>query len=213
MPATKSLSDGVWASTLLATSRSARLPSAASSRAVSRPKKRCQRRDAPLLRRRGDVARRLDAEHRHAAALEVLQQVAVVAGDLDHLVALAEVEALGHVFDVGLGVAQPGVRIRREIGVVAEDLFRARCLGKLHQEAAAAHVGAQRVEGLRPRQVLLSEVGVRQRGHPEVDEHLGERRVAEAAGEPGGCRGRVGGDGRELLGRHRVSRPSTRRIS
>ena len=35
----------------------------------------------------GDVGRRLDAEHRHAALDEVLQQVAVVAGDLDHLAA------------------------------------------------------------------------------------------------------------------------------
>ena len=37
----------------------------------------------PSLGHRGDVRRRLDAEHRHAALHEVLQQVAVVGRDLD----------------------------------------------------------------------------------------------------------------------------------
>ena len=52
-------------------------------RAELRAEERDQRRDAVRLGDRGHVRGRLDAEHRHAALDEPLQQVAVVAGDLD----------------------------------------------------------------------------------------------------------------------------------
>ncbi len=42
------------------------------------------RRDAPFDGRLGDVGGRLDTEHLDALGLEVLQQVAVVAGQLHH---------------------------------------------------------------------------------------------------------------------------------
>ena len=49
--------------------------------------------DAALARHRADVRRRLDAEHRDARLAKVLQQIAVVAGDLDDLRLRAEAQA------------------------------------------------------------------------------------------------------------------------
>jgi hypothetical protein len=46
------------------------------------PKERPHRRDALLLGSGGDVARRLHSEHRDSAALEPLEQVPVVRGNL-----------------------------------------------------------------------------------------------------------------------------------
>src|SRR5690349_6526454 len=43
------------------------------------------RRNARGHRRAGDVGGRLDAQYRDAQRLEVLEQITVVAGDLDHL--------------------------------------------------------------------------------------------------------------------------------
>src|SRR5205809_1024207 len=71
-PSTKSLSPGTWASTLLPTSRSARVPSAASSRAKSEPKKRTtlgmpSARAAPATRRRGAAPAGTPRTGRHGA--------------------------------------------------------------------------------------------------------------------------------------------------
>ena len=83
MPATKSLRSGTWASTLLPMMRSACLPSATSSVGEPRAEEVDPGRDALLDRDLGDVGGRLDAEHGHAERQEMLQQIAVVAGELD----------------------------------------------------------------------------------------------------------------------------------
>ena len=94
MPATKSLRSGTWASTLLPTTRSAAVPSSAQ---LARPARR--RRTATSVGTprgsadRGDVRGGLDAEHRHARRHEVLEQVAVVAAELDDQAVRAETEA------------------------------------------------------------------------------------------------------------------------
>ena len=51
-------------------------------------------RDALVPRHLGDVGRRLDAENADAALFEVLQQIAVIAGDFDDERAAVEREAL-----------------------------------------------------------------------------------------------------------------------
>ena len=83
-------------------------------------------RHAALDRRRRDIGRRLDAERRHAGGEEMPQQVAVVGGDLDHHRARPELEAVDHRQRVAARVLDPGIRHRREIGVVGEDRLRAR---------------------------------------------------------------------------------------
>ena len=49
----------------------------------------------------------LDPEHRNAAVLEVLQQVAVVAGDLDHQGCSHEPIALGHPLGIVAAMVEP----------------------------------------------------------------------------------------------------------
>ncbi len=71
---------------------------------------------------RGDVAGRLDAQHRHAALLEVPEEVAVVARDLDDPARGVEAKPLDRLLRVGASVAEPAVRVGREVGVVAEHL-------------------------------------------------------------------------------------------
>ena len=83
MPATKSLRSGTCASTLLPMIRSARLPSATSRSASVGAEELHQRRHVAPAGGLGHVGGRLDAQHRHAQRQEVLQQVAVVAGELD----------------------------------------------------------------------------------------------------------------------------------
>jgi hypothetical protein len=134
----------------------------------------------------GDVGRGLDAEHGDAAGLEVLQQVAVVAGDLDHLVAGVEAEALHHGRHVGAGVVEHRLRVGGEIGVVGvEDRLAPLHRRQLHQEARVADEGVQGVEGLGLQHRLGGQVGVGERRGAEVDEAVLERRPAGAAGERG----------------------------
>ena len=95
MPPTKSLRSGTWASTLLPTMRSAGL--AFGDQLLGEldaeeldPRRHALARSAPAA----TLARRLDAEHRHAERQEMLQQIAVVAGELDHEAVRAQAEAV-----------------------------------------------------------------------------------------------------------------------
>ena len=94
MPVTKSLRSGTCASTLLPRSRSAhRALGIASSRAVLAKEPH----GVGMPFSTGglcDVGRRLDAEARETLALEMLQQIAVVAGDLHDLGVSPQLEAL-----------------------------------------------------------------------------------------------------------------------
>ena len=54
----------------------------------------------------------------HARLLEVLQQVAVVGGDLDHLARRVQAEQLDHLLGVAAAVLQPRRRVRGEVRVV-----------------------------------------------------------------------------------------------
>ncbi len=115
-------------------------------RRVSTPKNAHLGRDARRLGDLGHVGRRLDTEHRDARGDEVLQQVAVVARDLDDEALRPEAEPrrsapLGE----PPGVLDPGVGVRREVGVVGEDLLGRHDVVDLHQPARRAEAGAQRI--------------------------------------------------------------------
>ena len=124
MPPTKSFRSGTCAMTLLATSRSARRPSADEAGRELAAEERDDRLDAALARRLGDVRGGLDAERRNAALDDVLQQVAVVARQLHHEAVRVEPEALHRHLHVVARVRDPGVGVRREVGVLAEDVAR-----------------------------------------------------------------------------------------
>ena len=139
IPATKSLRSGTWASTLFPTRRSARRPRHAASAAARARRTRhasgCPSRPRPP--RRSLPAR--SPSTGIAALDEVLEQVAVVARDLDddgsrRRARTARVTSL----DVARERARASVRERREVRVVAEDLVRRRReLGELHEVAVA----------------------------------------------------------------------------
>ena len=129
-----------------------------------------------------DVGGRLDAEHRDAALHEVLQEVAVVGGELHDLAGAVEPEALDHERPRSARSAPASSTSRREVGVVAEDLVRRLELLELHEHALAADPRVQRVERLHRVAAVGRQVGVRHRRHAEVGEHRLERRGAESAG-------------------------------
>ena len=107
MPATKSLRSGTCASTLLPAMRSACLPSRDELRGEPRAEEVHPGRDALVDRDLGDVGCRLDAEHGHAERQKVLQQIAVVAGELDDQAVGAKPEARRDHLAVGLARGRP----------------------------------------------------------------------------------------------------------
>ncbi len=141
-----------------------------------------QRGDPTLDCDRGDIGGGLDAEDRDAAAIEVLEQVAVVARNLKDPASLAEPEPLRDLVREPLRVLEPGARVRREVRIVAEDRLGGLELLELHEEARFADQRPQWKEGLHPPTVPRPRVRVRERGHPEVGEHLPKRGFAEPAG-------------------------------
>ena len=71
----------------------------------------------------GYIRRRLDAQARDAPGHEVLEQVTVVARELDHLVARAEMKSLDHSLGVDPAVLDPAIGVRGKVSVVAEDVL------------------------------------------------------------------------------------------
>ena len=107
-----------------------------------------ERRDPSLLGHLGHVGRRLDPEHRDTGLHEPLEEVAVVARDLDDRALGAEAEARNRRLDVGLRVPHPALRDRGEVDVVREDVLGRLDLLKLDEEAPVADVRVQRQERL-----------------------------------------------------------------
>ena len=78
--------------------------------------------------------------------------------------------------------SQPAVGVGREVGVVGEDLLRRHVLLELHQEAALADAGVQRVEALACwLSCVRREVRVRRAATCRGRRRCAERRAAEAA--------------------------------
>ena len=102
-----------------------------------------QRRYAFVDRGRGNVAGRLDTNHRNIERQKVLQQVAVIAGDLEYPTVASETEPIPDHHAVSARMFDPAGRVRRKIGVVSEDTLWFHVFLQLNQEAAFAHENAQ----------------------------------------------------------------------
>jgi hypothetical protein len=92
-----------------------------------------------------------DAEHGNAEGQEMLQQISVIAGQLDREAIGPQAEPVLDHIAVGLGVGDPGGREGGKIGIFCEYMLRAYIFPELHQEAGAADL---HVEG----KVLLHRV-------------------------------------------------------
>ena len=78
----------------------------------------------------------------------MLEEVAVVAGHLDHEAPLVELEAVRDPVRVHAHVLDPAVGVGGEVRVLGEDLLAAHVLPELDQETPIADVDVQRVEAL-----------------------------------------------------------------
>src|SRR5207237_10314495 len=65
--------------------------------------------DASVLRHLRDIHRGFDAKRRNFSSYELLQQVAVIAGNFDDLAVLIELVFVANLFDISPGVRHPGV--------------------------------------------------------------------------------------------------------
>ena len=106
----------------------------------------------------GHVRRRFDAQHRHTAGDEMLQQVAIVAGDLHHLAGCAEREALDHHFSVASRMFDPARGIGRKVRVLGENLGRCDEFLQLDQKTLFAHIRVQWVKRLHRIQLAGTDV-------------------------------------------------------
>ncbi len=151
----------------------------------------CQGRHAARFRRLGHVLGRVDAEHGVALLDEELQQVAVIAGELDDTAVARQLEALDRHVDIAPRMRQPRLGIGREIGVFVEDVLGRHVFLYLRQEARAAHHHLERIERLHRVDLVGGEEALAQRRHAEIDEI-----VQRAAAEPatvGAALGALGG--------------------
>ena len=111
----------------------------------------------------------------------MLQQVAVVARELDHQAARVEPESLDRHLDVPARVLDPRVGVRGEVRVLAEDRIRRDELLELHEQADVTHLGMERIERLHRGDAFRRHVALAERRHAEIDERAPKRRGAEAA--------------------------------
>ena len=119
------------------------------------------RRDPCLDRGLGDVRSGFDTEHRDAARDKVLEQVAVVARDLDDEAVGPEVESVDRLVCVTACVFDPGIGIRREVGVVGEDLLGWHHVVDLYEQTLVTHSDMEWVDRFGTGgQLLLGQVRV-----------------------------------------------------
>ncbi len=134
----------------------------------------------------GDVGGGLDAQRRDAQFGHVLEQIAVVARELDDEAVAVEAEAVDGRGDRVARVGDPGVGVGGEVGVLGEDLFGGDEFLKLDEETALAGAGVERIERLHRAEAVGGDVGLTQGRHTQVDEGMAQLGAAEAA--HGACR-------------------------
>ena len=116
--------------------------------------------------------------HGDAQRDEVLQQVAVVAGDLDDQGLPSRAKRCVAACGVAAGVLDPGGGIGGEIGIVLEDLLAPDDGIDLHQQTLIADARMQGVARLGLGELLRPQEGIRQRHLAEIEEGARERRGA-----------------------------------
>ena len=154
MPATKSLSCGTCARTLLAAIKSAWPCSATTCLAVSVLKNAVSVGNAPGASRLRHVGGRLDTKHPLTEREKMLQEIAVVAAELDDEAVWPKIEPRLHHFAIALGVCHPARRVGREISIFGEDVRRTHELGQLHEPACIANADMEGIIGLRLTELL-----------------------------------------------------------
>ena len=82
-----------------------------------------QSRDPIGLSNLRNIFRRFNSQNGNSLFLKEFQEVPIIARNFDDLTIATQTEAMGYLICVDLAVLEPRIRIRRKIGVVAEDCF------------------------------------------------------------------------------------------
>ncbi len=128
----------------------------------------------------GDIFGRFDTQARYAGRDEVLEQIAVVAGDLCDEAFVPEIIIFDVAFDCGRGVPEHGIGERGEVEVFLEEIDRGNGFGDLHQTARRADRQAEGEFRFGFPEVGFAEKIVCQRLAAEVEELLDPGGVAAA---------------------------------
>src|SRR5258708_9367657 len=139
------------------------------------------RRNSSVAGYQGHVSRRLYAQDGNPAVNEVLQQIPVITCDFDDFALGADPEALDHRANICLCVIEPRFAVRREVGIVAENILWTLPFLELNQKAFAANINPQRKLFLLPLEVLLLQISVRERRQAEIKENLTQLRATKPA--------------------------------
>ena len=130
-----------------------------------------QGRDALSLDRElRNVGRRLDAENRDAALLVELQQISIIARDLDHETFRPEAAATDQRPDQRARVLDHRIGKRGGIGIVAEQALGRDRFADLHQSALRTEIELEREAILRFVQLLRGQQRIGERHPSEVED-------------------------------------------
>ena len=181
IPATKSLMSGTCANTLLPITRSARSPPSTSFAARPAPKNSTS---VSMPRSSATVATFAAGSMPSTGmsrSTKYWRRYPSFEASSTTWDSRVEGQPLRDGLDVAARVRQPGVGKRREVRVLAKDLFGRHELLELHEEALAAHVDVQRVESLGVVEHARGDEALAQRRQAEVHERGVQGRAAEPA--------------------------------
>jgi hypothetical protein len=94
-------------------------------------------------------------------SFEILQQIAVIARNLDNKFIFIQAESFNHHFNIVLAMFQPAIRIGRKIGISGmENVLCLFELFQLNQQAVFADINVQRIVRLHPVEVITGKIGI-----------------------------------------------------
>jgi hypothetical protein len=125
--------------------------------------------DSPLFGGTGNVCCRINAEDRNAFPDKELQQIAIIAANLDNLARGPKVEPFGDRVDVLPSVLEPCIGKRRKIGILRKDMPGRDIFLQLYKKALSADKGSERIKRLHSVELVLCEIALTKRRHAEVD--------------------------------------------
>src|ERR1700683_1709990 len=111
----------------------------------------------------------------------MLEQVAIVAGELDNKAVFVVVEHVNHFVGIGLGVSNPTIRIGREISVFFENRLDADVFLQLHQETVVTQQNMQREESLALIKLGSGQESFAQRRHSQIHKSVAQSPSAKPA--------------------------------
>ena len=129
-----------------------------------------------------DVGGGLYAQYRNVGGDEMLQQIAVIAGDLDDLALRCQRKPLPRHFRIVAGMVDPTAGEGRKIGIVGKYGVRRHRVLDLHQPAGAADARVQGIGLLAVGILERGEVTVGERHRTKIGESLPQRFAAKTAG-------------------------------